>query len=367
MDDLEFRAAIKQILSEARQESFKQTALLLELGDEFGDTSFDSDDLGKIVPDIGQLAKTTLGSIANISNKVRTLISVFLRSIPALVVPYVKVKYEKIYADEARRQREIERMYPEIFTIARKGFSGDGQLFAFMLNPVVMTAISVGRLGSDVALDLIDGLSGSSPDVITKTRPLRRRVGARESLTLASSILLEDPLDKPGSGEKKSDVSKLLNDENFQQIVMNCEPTKKIIEAAKNVKNTTLNAVLSQAKEIVNATSFDELADLGLSMNQNLDRTREQIETENPDAIAQIVASTKKETIKAFVKHINDSIESFKQANIPEDSDLFKVYGKTNERLNEIMAEIEVPNATSKNKQTEPGSNGGIPRPDPVA
>lgn len=303
--------------------------MLLEFGDEFGD--FDGggwSDLVKVLGGPDTVFKTMMGSIANISNKGRTLLSTVAKGIPSLVIPFIETRYEKIQQAEDRRQSEIMRMYPEIFSIARNGFPNDGEMFAFMLNPMVMTAVNLGKFGVDVALDLVDALSGQSPDVITRTRPLRRRVAARqESVEYSLSETSDNNAD---------DARKLISDKSFQSLVSKSEPVVKIRQYAKSLKNSSLNDIISLAKSVSSVESIEDLKDIGL----NIDISRYQDELEaagDMEAVRAIVKSAKSYAFGALVKRLQQQVEELRQLDIPDSSELFRVYENTIKRIQALQ------------------------------
>lgn len=386
MDDREFRDSIREILKEARAQSFHETAVILELGDEFGEIDYGAKDLAGIMPDVGGLARTTLGSMANVSNKARTLLATILKGLPSLIIPFVSTRYDRISQAEASRQREIERMYPEIFTIARKGYPEEGQLFLFMLNPVVMTTAMLGRLGGDIILDLVDALSGQSPDVITKTRPLRRRVGPRESLSLRTAILGEAPRVQPTSVPKVAmrggrysqepvqdqeqnqrsagdrDVFRLMKDPQLLQTLQKAEPVQRIMNAAKNSKNLALNQVISDANDVMQCDSIDDLEQMGLALGDEVDRYESQMRTRAPGGVDQVLVTAQKGIIDASAEKLQATLNDMKQKGVPDNLGVIKAYQNTLKRLQDMSSKIKVPQAPAPGEESasenqEPGGS----------
>lgn len=303
--------------------------MLLEFGDEFGDFEGGGwSDLVKILGGPDTVFKTMMGSIANISNKGRTLLATVAKGIPSLVIPFIETRYEKIQQAEERRQGEIMRMYPEIFSIARNGFPNDGELFAFMLNPVVMTAVNLGKFGTDVALDLVDALSGQSPDVITRTRPLRRRVAARQES-------VDRRIVEAGKNEL-DDVRRLLSDRSFQSLVSRSEPVVKIRQYAKSLKNSSLNDIITLAKRISEVESIEDLKDAGLDID--ISRYKDELEAAGDlQAVKAVVQSAKSYAFSALIKRLQQQIEELRSLDIPDNSELFTVYENTIKRIQSLQ------------------------------
>ncbi len=340
MDETEFKSAIKQILLESRNKTLKNVRQILEFGDEYGDVDMGGwSDLAKLAGSPGDVVKATMGSVANVSNKVRTLLSMVLRSIPSLIIPGVATKFDKILQDESRRQSEIERMYPEIFSIARKGFPKDGELFAFMVSPAMLMTWALGRMGADVTLDLIDAFSGESPNVMAKTKVLRRRT----STTRESFNILEAP------AQKKADIASVkqfLADKDFVNEFSQLETVKEISEAVRGSKNNMLHDVIQTAKDISEANSVDELSLLGI--NFQLDDTKKQ-ELENAGALDEVLQKAKSSAVEHLIKKVNDQVSEFESAGIPKDADIFRAHAKTLSKLKKQLTNKGQNNFQKKN------------------
>jgi hypothetical protein len=368
MDDLEFRTIIKQIISDARTQNLEKTMNLLEYGDEFGDVDLGGwKDLMGIIGNPSDVLKTTAGSIANVSNKIRTLLTTVIKGIPTLVIPFVELRYDKIYRDEQARQQAIERMYPEIFAIARKSFPDDAKLFAFMLNPVMAVSTIVSKLGADLSLDLIDALSGNAPDIITRTRPLRRRAGindsviAHESLSLRIALLERPFFNKSQHDDNQTnlrDVEGLFDDQDFIETLEASKPVHDIIQAARDLKNETLNNIIDIGEEVSTAEEIDDLKKLGLKFNVNVD----QLKTDG-SASSILVQTAKNAIIDVLIKRTEVQIDEFKNLDIPESSDLYKVYTKSIERLKSMKEEIPDSKSTERTQVQQVGQ----PQRPPVA
>ncbi len=323
MDDNEFKSIVKQLIDQRRKKTLNETKLVFEYGDEFGDIDLGGwKDLAGLVG-LKDVVKTTLGTVANISSKAKTVVSIALKGLPSLIIPFVDSEYDKIYKKEEQRTREIARMYPEIFALAKKSFTGDGQLIAFMVNPVVMTTTLIGKVGGQATLDLIDALSGNSPDVISKTRPLRRRIGRTESIQLGK--LNEDV--------NSVDVKRLLSDKEFIGLLSNSKPVVDIVEFAKNSKNETLNDVIDIGENISSATSIEDITSILGTIPQNILRAADEV---GEDAI---LTAIKNIAFDILIKRLGVQIEEFKNLNVPEDSDLYRVYTKTIDRIRKMIVD----------------------------
>lgn len=267
MDDVEFKGLIKEILANARRSSFKETAgvLQLEAGDEFGDVDLGGwKDLTRVIGDPKNVLKTVMGSLANISNKARTVLTIAIKGIPSLIIPAIEPHYDEIYKNEAERRRNIEQMFPEVFNVARKVFPDDATLSLFMINPVAMTAYAATRGAGDLALDLVDALSGHSPTVVRNTRALRRRTAGgayHESLKLLEVSAARDR------------VARLLKQPSFMQKVTNAPSSvvRSIQDQARQAQNSALNDVLELAEEVNNAQSPEDLERLGIDISDLID------------------------------------------------------------------------------------------------
>lgn len=360
MNENEFKEAIKEILSESRGAIHAKFRRLLEFGDEFGDVDLGNwSDLSKLAGSPNDVVKATMGSVSNVANKVRTLLTMVLKGIPTLVVPFVRTKYEQILEQEKHRHNEIERMYPDIFSIARKGFPKDGELFTFMLNPPLLMTWALARLGSDVTLDLIDALSGQAPSVVTKTKVLRRRTARNEWKSLSSVIF-----EAPGTTSDKHAVAQLIKDRGFLNEFGNSGVVNEIAESVKASKNTTLNEIIEVARDITSAASVDDLETLGI--NFKLDPQKKK-QLEDAGEIDKLAIEAKSSAVEELIKTVDTMIGEFNDAGVPDNADIFKALKRTKVRLNQQLKSVDQPQPSEKKQTPEPGSNGGVKQPPPVA
>lgn len=319
MDELEFKSLVKQILSETRQKTLNDVRSLLEFGDEFGDVDIGGwNDLAKLAGGPGDVVKATMGSVANISNKTRTLLSMVLRGIPALVLPGISTKFEKIMQDESRRQSEIERMYPEIFSIARKGFPKDAELFAFMVSPATLMTWALAKMGADLTLDLIDAFSGQSPDVMSKTKVLRRRTATREALEILET-------------SDSTNVAQFIKDAEFVNEFSKLKPVIEISTAFRGLKNDSLHNVIQIADDIANANSIEELE--SLDINFQLDDAKQK-EVASANALGQVLGKVKSTALEALVEKIKKQSIELENVKVPKNANIFRAYKRTLEKLN---------------------------------
>jgi hypothetical protein len=350
MDDLEFRDAVRSILIEARRVSLKETEDLLsgrspilndtisEYGDEFGDVDLGGwSDLVKVLGSPQTVLRTVMGTVANISSKARALLATTIRGLPGLVIPFVQARYKAIFDEEKRRRQEIERMYPEIFAIAHQAFPDDAKLFAFMVNPVLATTAAVGSLGSDLALDLVDALSGQSPDVITRTRPLRRRVVMTRGESVQRLSLREAMGDDSVVG--------LLRDRTFQRTLANAKPVRDIMEASRDMKNTSLNQIINVGRAVSSARSIEDLEKMGLNLNAD--------ELEHAEIFDEVLSAAKVYVLDALVERVKIQIQELRNENVPEGSEMYKIYGEVLKRLDSLRSDKAAPSASSVNNAAQ--------------
>ena len=404
MKNEDFRSLVKEILGQARREALNETfgdvptrdALIREFGDEFGDIDLGGwSDLVKVMGSPQSVVQTALGSIANVSNKFHTMLSTIIRGLPSLVIPFVQTRYDKIFKRAEQRQREIERMYPEIFTVARKGFPKDAELFAFMVNPVLMTAVRAGKMGSNVALDLVDALSGHSPDVITRTRPLRRRVGQTrfESVDLRSSLLELDlpdlgttdwasqvpekqgqdapenasPQNAPPRVPKKrpaptKQVKRLLNDGSFKSLLDAKDPVQEIKMTAHGIYTDALKNVIDEAQSIARAESLEDLEKLGLKPTPQVRKAED-----TPEVLGEVLAAMKAYSIDLIVERLSTQVKEFEKLRIPRETKIYDAFEKVIMQVKGMAPKKDQGKGPGPVKAPTPGSNGGTEQPSPVA
>ena len=345
MDDKEFRDSIRDVLRDARTRVLEETTQLFEtdedefkksfefhlfeMGDEFGDVNLgDASDLLKLLGSPDRVARSALASAENIGSKARRVFDTIIKGIPSLVIPFVATRYDKIYDRERRRFAIIQGKYPDVFANAKRVFTTDAALVAFMVNPVVLTAAAATKASADVVLNLIDSLGVGDEGVGRIIKRIRRVKGSdlsSEGLSLGPVLL-----------EARNPVEELLADEGFRERLERSSVVTGIKQEAEDVKNETLNDILQAAQAYESARSIEDLSRAGFDAKRYLGAVDEIDDREDLDPIA--IRTAKHAAVSLFMKNMELSLEELRSLGVPDDSELFKVYGEVGKRLRKMLA-----------------------------
>ncbi len=355
MDDLEFKALIKQALSESRAKFIEESNIILELGDTYGDVDLGGwSDLKGAMGQPGRAVRATMGATAAVANKARTLMTKLIAGIPSLIVPYLKTNYKKLDEDEKKRQSEIERMYPDVFSVAKKAFPDDTLLFAFMLDPVLILTSYASKIGLDVSLDLTDALSGHSPHVLRRTSKFRRRIGTTRIEGVEYKRLVEDDEmnlefepDEPTQNKQDDKIKRfkpeeedekgfeiLLKNPMFQSTLISSKPVQDIMQQSRIAKNTKLNGLLTLNKNVLKATSVQDLIALGLDIHVDEESLKASTNTSQIKAEEQkLLDGVKAETTNDILSELENLSNELSSKHVPGNSSFFKALKNAKEKL----------------------------------
>lgn len=314
MNDKEFKNLIKSIHKSNLNLSKKR--LLSEYGDEFGPVDLgDFSDFSKIFFEpFADVVRTTKASLSKISSRTWSAFEAIAKGIPTLVVPFLSANYKNIFDKEKRRSEAIKSKYSDVFSRVSEVFDHEAEAVSFMLNPALVLSTKVVHLGADETLDIVDILSGNNEDVLERTTRLRRALGIRESL------LFED---------KKQDmkVVSLLRNRNFQNLLRNSSVVKDMISDARGMKNESLNDILDLIESIKKLNSVEQAEKL---FRKEIDKTSiEKFSDKESKAIEDsLLESIKESALESIKDTIMLQLNEFKSQNIPEASDIVKIYNK---------------------------------------
>lgn len=326
MDDREFRETVKESLAEGRERA--KDLVLREYGDEFGPVDLGNfADLRRIFSDpFKDALQVAKGSLAKVSNRAWTAVSVVLKGIPSLVVPFLATKYDNIYAREKQRAMAIEQKYGEVFDKANKLFDTEADKVAFMLNPVAVLTLKSSTSAADEVLDVVDALAGGDRSVMDRTEKLRRVVGvSAEGLSLRRCLLEH--------GEEQRSVEELLADQEFVQALNSAPIVREMVTDARAMKNESLNEILRVAEQIAAIRTLD---DAGQVLKKPIDTVqfRSLKDEERAAAVQSYLSMLKSTSIENIVDTLELQLKELEKQRLSgDDSDLVAVTKKVLDRV----------------------------------
>lgn len=357
-DEFDFKDMVKQILSEARGSA--QTIVLhedpnkhvadiiqiLETGDEFGDAFGDVgwQDFAKVVGDPGKVKDAIVGSALKVGVKAKTIVSVIMRNLHTLVIPFVKSHYDEIYARERGELAKIKQKYPDVFRYASQIFTDDAKLIAFMINPVLMTAATAFKAPADVILGLVGALGASDNAISSQINKIWNKINrvsiprqatsrsrgaenkghqGNEDLYYEESVMIE------ASSPQKL-IANLLGNKDFQKRLAQTRDVYMIKQDAENVKNGTLNDLLKFANQVKQIEDLETLRKTDPGIAKSIEQKVEKLEPGEAESVIQAsIKELKNASLDALTKKMEADIELLRQLDIPEKSELIAAYEKT--------------------------------------
>lgn len=353
--DEDFKELVKRSLLEAR-ESAKTVVLRDELpsqineyGDEFGDALGDVGwkDFTKVIGDPGKVKDAIVGSALKAGTRAHTLLSVIVRGIPSLIIPFIKTKYDRIYARERTQLGKIKQKYPDVFRNADKVFTDDGKLVAFMVNPVMMLAAVAATATPSVVLGLADALGGDeavSSQIKRVWQQIKRvpqhaqgrepRASSFETKPRGNEDLYYEESREATlvleADKAQRDVAKFIRSAPLQQLLSKSPVVQKLKSDAENIKNEALNATIDLATDIRQMDDIKALQRLDSNLARDLETKTRGLKPDEADAIIQAsIKEIKDASIAALVKRVETQIKEFQKLRIPESSELISAYQKT--------------------------------------
>lgn len=325
--DDDFRELFRAFSNENRNVTRKN---IFEYGDEFGD--FDagsaSDFRKAFIDPFADVVKVALGSVAEISSKARAALSVFMKGIPGLVIPFVTARYEKIFAEEEARMQKIQQKYGDIFAKTDDVFKGDAGLVAFMLNPYEMLVKKAIDAPPASVIDIVQAITGQDPDVVDKTEKLRKTLGSdkrQESVMSLKDMIFE------ASPADRQEIMKVLKD--VEDKIKSSQVTKDIQAQARNAIEDTLGAFERDAEQVASAKTIEDLEKLSgekidvSSLAEVPDEEQEEVNIAASKAV-------KNAYYDALTYGLELAIEEFEDADIPEGAELSMRYKNVVNKIN---------------------------------
>lgn len=317
--DDDFKKIVRNILNEGRVSTKKSLNTIFEYGDEFGD--FDAGDFSDFrkafIDPFTDVAKTAMGSLSNISSKSRATIETFVKAIPSLIIPFVSTKYENIFAREEARMEQIRKKYGDVFNKTNDIFNKDASLISFMLNPYAMIASKVLSSAPASVLNIVDALSGQDAEVTSRTEKLRNSLGINTKQESLIRLVFEY------TSQDTQAVKDLVLD--LEDKIKDSSVSKNIKRETQKIINDTLLSFRNDAKKMDDAESFEDIQTIiGKKINvSELEKLPEEEKQTGTSVAAKIM---KNAYYEALNKGLELAIEEFKNIDIPEGSDLVKVY-----------------------------------------
>lgn len=364
-NESDFRDMVKQTLAEAR-ESAKNIVLrehkdemvedlkrLLESGDEFGDAFSDTGwkDFTKILGDPGKVKDAVVGSALKVGAKAQTLLSVVLRGIPSLVIPFIKTHYDQIYAREKSQLDRIRQKYPDVFKNAGQLFTGDAKLAAFMINPVLMTSAVAAQGSVDVVLGLTNALGAGDRGITDQVRQIWRHVNRlpASSASIGKSSRIETTPERKGNEDlyytegflheatqAQRLAVKLLRNKQFQQKLGHSHVVQDLKKMAETVKNETLNELIKFAQDIRQVEDIEGLKAMAPDLAQKIQQQLQRLSPgEQESVLRTTIQQVKNDSILALTEKMKEDIATLQKLQVPSASEMISAYEKA---LSEISA-----------------------------
>lgn len=357
-NESDFREMVRQALTEARTsaqsvvlhedplDSVQDIVSLLESGDEFGDVFGDVGwkDLTRVAGDPGKVKDALVGSALKIGVKAKTLLSVIIRGIPSLVIPFIKTNYERIHANERAQMSRIKQKYPDVFKHAGQLFTDDAKMVAFMINPVLMTAAVAAQGAADSVLGLADALGRGDPEISGQIKRVWRHVNrvpgqqrqppqgkpaakGNEDLYYQEGVVLE-------ATDVQRLAAKLLRNPDFQKRLASTKVTHAVKADAERVKNETLNNLITFANQVRQIEDIEALRKIDSGIAQKVENQVQKLDQGEAESVIQTaIKEIKDASIEALVGKMKIDIEMLQQLKIPEKSELIAAYQKALSRI----------------------------------
>ena len=338
---------------------FIREALLVELGDAYGDVDYDSKDLARVFGDPQRVIRSIVGNTANIANSVRRVVSTVMHGLPSLVIPFVRTHYDEITNQSRRRQESIRRKYPEVFEPASKIFKGDALLTAFMISPVTMVSAYAGRSAPDVMLSLLEALGGKDGRVLSYTRRARASVTVNLETVMREAIDDDEeeirsfgepdaPKRPSGTGRSQdvTNVQDVIEDEGFKAALGSTPIVVDIQQEAKQDYDERLKRMISIARDVQGVTTVADIAKL-VNTRPDVFRYFSQLDGDDKAQAETIVSgTTRRIMIDEIVKVLKDELTVYQREGVPNESGIYQAYGKALTRIQNISRESDLTRLT---------------------
>lgn len=278
-----------------------------------GDTSSSGQLYKTFIQPFVDVGKTLAYGIERLSAQTQTVVKGILAGLPTLFIPGLEYDYKQFRAEEAEKVNKIKERYKEVLGRNWEALqSNDAFGFAFLLEPSVVLGANLALKAPEIALSILDILSGGYDRVREIARQFHVPVGFRgpgETGTNPSGEgggkhhFSEQAINKKQLGQA---IQNLLKDKNLAQRIDN-NPV------VKQGRQDAINLSVDRVKQFMAAKTYDELMKLApnavgkvtAAVAQN-EKQGKMAPQEDANAKAVLVPQLKQQFKDFYIKKLND-------------------------------------------------------------
>lgn len=297
--------------------------------------------------------KTAIGKAKEVSVEARTLVTVALLSALTVIIPFLGVKYDKIFEKEKKDLEKIKSKYKDVYDRTNRALqSNDAAFLAFMADPkavlslwgaskapaVMSDILSVVTLGaSDALYDKIKNLN--LPDKIEysdeKTKKKRKKSVSSSREDLVSDWFLRE--EKQGSNEDEF-KRKVYSDQEFINRVTDNKHLEEMRKYSIVLYKRSLTQVYEQLDELFNKVKTAEDLERFLKGKHvpELEKIKELQGEEKKKAEKFLLGGIKGAMKKYYIKSLEQHLNSVVSAGIPRDSQYVKDYKEAIQKIKSL-------------------------------
>jgi len=200
--------------------------------------------------DVGE---TALAGIEKMSNKTQQFAATLLTGLAASLIPFAKGNYKEIDAAADQRAKEISEKYKELFDrTQRELYSDDAIMANFLWNPVRHISGLVAVKSPNMALKLIDIVSGGNAYVKSFTNSVRDKFGFKTENKIKNKKLLSEI-------GKKDVLTKVVSHPEVKKSIEKSKYYKSMKSDAKKLVKQHVSSAIKKAKGIMNFNSVEDV------------------------------------------------------------------------------------------------------------
>ena len=286
--------------------------------------------------------KTAAGKAKELSQKGQTLAIVAFETVATTLIPVLESTYNEIFQKDKERIDKIREQYAEVYQSNWDAFKdNDAQFLAFCYNPAAFINTKILKKSPSAALAMVSILTGGTID--TWLDRIKERFGLdkepKDSLAnkedwsaweptmggMGGGMGMESVIREAGD---KPSLEQVFNNPKLQAKLTNSPMVKRLEADGKQVVRTALENIYKQARGVLNARSLQQLQHAVGKKLPGLEKLGQMQPQERQVAEQQLMIGVKKSMRQFYVKSLEQQVQAFTKAGVPQNHQLIHDYGK---------------------------------------
>jgi len=296
----------------------------LGFGDAMGDMPYgmhfaSQDQLYKIfVKPFADVVGVAAGKTKELSQRGITALNVAFEAIATTLIPILKDSYGEIFQKEKQQIDKIRSEYSDVYQATWDAFNEmDVVVAAFAYRPDLFLTAKFAKHAPKAAAKLLSVLSGGSLDNVLHgllKSSGKRHVDHSEGPGMPIESLIREEKDN-----EPSKLEKLITNKKIKQVLAGSPKVQQLAKVGSELVQGTLKDVFSQANNVMNAKSLQDLqSKLGKKL-PGIDKLSQVPQREREQAEQKLLVGVQRGMKEFYVKQLEGQVKAAIEAGVPKD------------------------------------------------